>query len=501
MGSNTSKEVTQPQQSQEPEVLNEKADYTPDVSHLLQNLKINDDVSADESPEISVSSLSGWEADLLSDPKNILAQNAFAKNPITAIVANTNLKTSLKDQYFFNVQVDTIGSPSFYNNQKSSGRCWIFATSNVLRTRVIKNYNLKEDQFQLSQNYLFFYDKLEKANTYLENIIDTVDEDLDSRLLQYLFRDPVGDGGQWDFIINLVNKYGLVPHEVFPDNAQAASSSKLNYVVVEKLREYGLTLRKLVKSGAAGKVIYAAKRAMNQEIYNIIALALGTPPKPTDSFTWEFVDKFGVYKSFDTTPRDFYLSHVKLDASKYFSVINDPRNPYERLYTVDRLLNVYEGKPVEYVNTDISTIKKIAIKQLKDNEPIFFGSDVGKFSDSQTGILDTTAYSYELGFGTRFKINKEERLKTGSSSMTHAMVITGVHLDPKTGEPVRWKIENSWGDAVGDKGYFVMTDEWFNEYVFQIVTNKKYADKKLYDIWKSKDYSVLPYYDPMGSLA
>lgn len=501
MGSNTSKQAPPAKAAADTEVLNEKGDYSPDVSHLLTNLNINDDVTVDESPEISVNSLSGWESALLSDPKNVLAQNAFAKSPITSIIVNTNLKTSLKDQYFFNVEVDTIGSPSFYNNQKSSGRCWIFATSNVLRAKVIKNYNLKENEFQFSQNYLFFYDKLEKANTYLENIIDTTDEELDSRLIQYLLKDPVSDGGQWDFIINLVNKYGIVPHEVFPDNAQAQSSSRLNYVLVEKLREYGLTLRSLVKGGASKKDIYAAKHAMNQVIYNVIALALGTPPKPTDSFTWEFIDKFGVYKSFETTPRDFYLTHVKLDASKHFSIINDPRNEYNKLYTVDRLLNIYEGKPVEYVNTDIETIKKIAIKQLKDNEPIFFGSDVGKFSDSQSGILDTTAYSYELGFGTRFKIDKKERLQTGSSSMTHAMVITGVHLDPKSGKPIRWKIENSWGDAVGNKGYFVMTDEWFNEYVFQIVTNKKYADKKLYDIWKSKEYSVLPYYDPMGSLA
>lgn len=502
MGSNTSKETSSngaPGSSGQ-EILNEKCTYSDStsISELVNGLSLG---AKDTSNAITVSHLSSWEAKLLADPKNRLAQNALSKNDIAAITATSGTNLSLKDRYFFNVEVDTIGSPSYLNNQKSSGRCWIFATCNVLRAHVIKNYNLDPQKFQLSQSYLFFYDKLEKANFFLENIIDTAEEDLESRLLQFLFSGSVSDGGQWDMIVNVINKYGIVPNEVFPDNAQAVSTSKLNYVLTNKLREYALILRKLIAKGTSKEEILGAKNAMNKEVYNIIALSLGTPPKPSDLFSWEFIDKDGKYSHFETSPVDFYQSHVKYDVSKRFSLINDPRNEYNALYTVDRLNNVYEGKPIEYVNVDLPNIKKVAIKMLKDNEPIFFGSDVGKFGDTASGVLDTGAYDYSLVFNTNMNITKLERLKTGSSAMTHAMVITGVHLDPKSGKPIRWKIENSWGDAVGDKGYFVMTDAWFDEYVFQIVTSKKYVEKATYDIWKAKDFKVLPFYDPMGALA
>ncbi|KAK6204847.1 aminopeptidase and bleomycin hydrolase [Scheffersomyces amazonensis] len=533
MGSNTSKQervVTASASSSrtvsdsDSESFNEKHDYSSrpqDYSKLyakyLRNLTIKDNDNDNDDGDngdtgdditdpfagnpLSIGIINRWEKNLLSKPKDLLAQAAFAKNSIESIIAKSDVKTLLKDQYLFNVSVKTIGSPSFYNNQKSSGRCWIFASSNVFRTHVINNYNLSPDKFQLSQSYLFFYDKLEKANFFLETVLETHEEDLDSRLIQYLLSSPVGDGGQWDMIVNLVNKYGLVPHEFFPDNAQAISSSKLNYILTEKLREFALTLRDLKKQEAPELFIRIAKLVMTNEVFNIISLALGTPPKATDTFTWEFVDKDGNYKSFETNPIDFYKNHVKYDAEQHFSLIHDPRNEFDKLYTVDKLNNIYGGKPIEYVNTEIDEIKRVAIKMLKDDEPIFFGSDVGKFGDRVTGVLDTTAYDYDLGFGIQLGISKAERLRTGSSQMTHAMVITGVHLDPVTGKPIRWKIENSWGDEVGDKGYFVMTDEWFNEYVFQIVTNKKYASKKSTQVWKSKEFVTLPYYDPMGALA
>lgn len=500
MGNNSSKEVPADTQSvTECEILNEKAGVS-ELTHLVNGLELESGKQSTANP-ITVENLESWETKLLSEPKNRLVQNALANNDISTIIAKSGTALSLRDRYFFNVEVDTIGSPSYLNNQKSSGRCWIFATSNVLRTHVIKNYNLSPDKFQLSQSYLFFYDKLEKANLFLENIIDTASEELDSRLLQFLFSGSVSDGGQWDMIVNVIEKYGVVPNEVFPDNAQAISTSRLNYLLTNKLREYALVLRKLVNKGTLKDEIYAVKNSINREIYNIIALSLGTPPKPEDSFTWEFLDKNGKYQHFETSPLDFYKSHVKYDVSKRFSLLNDPRNEFNKLYTVDRLNNVYGGKPIEYVNLELSEIKKTAIAMLKSNEPIFFGSDVGKFNNNTTGVLDTEAYDYSLAFNTSMKISKTERLQTGSSAMTHAMVITGVHLDPSSGAPVRWKIENSWGDAVGDKGYFVMTDAWFDEYVFQIVTSKKYVSKPVYDLWKKKEYVVLPFYDPMGALA
>ncbi|KAG2733170.1 hypothetical protein G9P44_004160 [Scheffersomyces stipitis] len=514
MGSNTSKEV----KTTTEETFNEKVSYSSSssqydsYSHLLSRMDVSrEDVEAKEDedngdgngiwPGISVGLLDGWKGDVLRDDKNKLVQNSLAINPIQSIIAKSDVETVLKDQYFFNVTVKTIGSPSYFNNQKSSGRCWIFAASNVFRTSVIKNYNLKDDSFQLSQAYLFFYDKLEKSHFFLDNIADTADHDLDSRLVQYLLSSPVGDGGQWDMIVNLVEKYGLVPHQVFPDNAQASNSSPLNYLVTEKLREAALIIRRLYQEKAPQPVIEILKGATVYTVFKILSLALGSPPNADEPFTWEYIDKDGKYKSYQTNPRDFYRDHVRLDAAKHFSLIHDPRNDYDKLYTVDRLNNILGGKKIEYVNTEIDEIKSVAIKMLKDDEPIFFGSDVGKFGDRSSGVLDVTAYDYKLAFNISLGLDKAERLRTGSSQMTHAMVITGVHLDPVTQLPVRWKIENSWGDAVGDKGYFVMSDEWFSEYVFQIVTNKKYASKKTYDTWKGKDFTVLPYYDPMGSLA
>lgn len=490
MGSTTSKAV----ETTHEEVVNEKS-----VDYLQQSIEGLSLELCNSSNKITTLNLASWETKLLLDPKNRLVQNALAKNAITDIVAASGTQLSLTDRYLFNVEADTVGSPSFLNNQKSSGRCWIFATCNVLRSHIIKNFNLSPDSFQLSQSYLFFYDKLEKANFFLENIIKTADEDLDSRLLSFLFSGSVSDGGQWDMIVNMIEKYGLVPNEVFPDNAQAISTSKLNYLLSNKLREYALVLRKLVKEDSPD--VFVVKNAMNREIYDMISLSLGTPPKPENLFQWDFKDKNGNFLSITTTPAQFYSQHTKYDVSKRFSLIHDPRNSYDALYTVEWLNNVYEGKPIEYINVEISKIKKTAIAMLKSNEVIFFGSDVGKFLDNATGILDTDAYDYELVFNTSLKLSKLERLQTGSSSMTHAMVITGVHLDASTGLPVRWKIENSWGDQVGDKGYFVMTDAWFDEYVLQIVTSKKYVDKEIYQLWKSKEYKTLPFYDPMGSLA
>lgn len=493
----TTKDQTEHQITTEP--FDEEVDRFAAVFKGLEQINLDSDKG--EINPISKTILESWESDFQALTKNILTQNALANTAVDKVIANSDSKTRLKDRYLFNVTVDTIGSPSFANNQKSSGRCWIFASSNVFRAHVIKNYDLKNDEFQLSQSYLYFYDKLEKANFFLENIEDTFDEELDSRLIQFLLRDPVGDGGQWDMIVNLVNKYGLVPHEVFPDNSQSTSSSKLNYIVTEKLREFALKIRELKSSKASDNVLRQFKLRAMKTIYKTLSLTIGSPPKPTDDFVWEFLDKDGKYKHFKTNALDFYKTHVKYDAEAHFSLIHDPRNDYDKLYTVDRLNNIYGGKPIEYVNTEIDEIKNVAIKMLKDNEPIFFGCDVGKFGDRTTGVLDNTGYDYTTAFDFDLELSKANRLKTGSSLMTHAMVITAVHIDPSTDKPVRWKIENSWGDETGKKGWYMMTDEWFSEFVYQIVTTKKYVSKKTYDIWKNKEFNTLPYYDPMGSLA
>lgn len=488
-------------------VYNEKAEYRPHSQkraskelQSLQNRLHGLQVTENTDLGITESSLSSWEQQFSADPKNKVVQNALTTHTFKSLAYQAGIDAHLLNRYLFNLEVDVVGSPAYFDNQELSGRCWIFAFSNVVRTRVIRSYNLKPDTFQLSQAYLYFYDRLEKSNMFLENVIDTADKSLEDSLVKFLFLDPVSDGGQWDFIVNLVAKYGLVPNELFPDNSQTKRTLELNSALTIKLREYALVLRRLKNQGESPDKIASVKNAFNKEIFVIVSLALGSPPKPSDTFTWEFKDKDGKHRSFETTPKHFLRDHVAFDTSKHFSLINDPRNDYELLYTVDRMLNVHGGIPISYVNTALDELKKAVVRLLRANEPVFFGCDFSPFSDNVTGIMDPGSYNYELVWGTKMGLSKKERLLTRSTAMTHAMAFVGVHLD-QSGKPVRWKVENSWGPQKGDGGFYVLSDEWFEEYVLQVVVNKKYAEPRHVNLWKAKEYTVLPYDDPMGVLA
>lgn len=462
---------------------------SPDITNQVDQLKL-----AALNPVLEAT-LAQWTELVASDAKNRVVQHLFNKNAFFDVV-NTEYVNDKRDQYLFNHEVEVVGLNKFANNQKLSGRCWIFSACNVLRTRVMNKYNIADDKFQLSQLYFYFYDKLEKANMFLENVIATADQDVEDLYVKYIFQTPINDGGQWDMVVNLVNKYGAVPVEHYPDNAQLTALAPLNYLISEKLREYGLKLRELVQTNGG---VDKARKEMIAEIHTILTLTLGKPPLPLEEFAWEFIDKDKKYHRHVETPKSFADNHLDFDVNQYFSLINDPRNLYNQLFTVDKLNNVVDGKPVEYVNVEIDEIKRVAIAMIKNNEPIFFGCDVGKFSDRKLGILDTRGYNYTDVFNTGLNMLKEQRLRTGLSLMTHAMVITGVHLvDDK---PVRWKIQNSWGHERGDNGNFTMTDAWFDEYVYQIVTQRQYAGDDLYKVWQGKEYQVYPIYDPMGSLA
>lgn len=310
----------------------------------------------------------------------------------------------LKDIQTFNLSIPFEGSP--VTNQRSSGRCWIFASTNVFRVAIMKKYNLSH--FELSQSYLFFWDKVEKANYFLENILETADEDVDSRLVTAIMASPVGDGGQWDMIANLTAKYGLVPQTLYPDSFNAQNSATMDRLLTTKLREDGLRLRALKNSSSptAAASIASAKSAMMQDIVRILTLTLGPPPAGEKKFTWEYYDADKKFKSLSISPLDFADSLHDAhglracggtDVTSLFSLVNDPRNEYNRLLTVNRLGNVWGGRPITYVNVDKDVLKKACIAMIKKGFPIFFGSDVGKYSDGTKGIMDTNLVDYELG--------------------------------------------------------------------------------------------------------
>ncbi|KAL9089646.1 MAG: hypothetical protein Q9165_005678 [Trypethelium subeluteriae] len=435
-------------------------------------------------------------------------QNRLALLTLSSNAANDCLKvpsTSISDQQVFNLRIPYEGAP--VTNQRSSGRCWIFAATNVFRIAIMKRYKLKE--FELSQAYLFFWDKLEKANYFLESILDTVDESEDSRLITSLMSSPVGDGGQWDMIRALVLKYGLVPQSFYPDSFNAKNSYQMDSIITTKLREDALRLREIAKSSTLSRsTISKIKAKMVHEIHGILTLMLGPPPNPNDNFKWTFYDRDGKYQSLSTTPlafaQELSSSHSLracggTDVHELFSLVNDPRNTYSRLLTVDHLGNVYGNSAVAYVNTDVTSMKRAAIAMLRRGFPVFFGSDVGKQSDRAAGILDPMLYQYELAFNVKLGMSKTERLVTGESAMTHAMVLTAVHLDEE-GKPVRWRVENSWSEAAGTEGYFVMADAWFDEFTYQVVVDPSCVSEELRKVLKQKP-KVLPRWDPMGALA
>lgn len=422
--------------------------------------------------------------------RNTALANAVAKNDIQAVVVNGD---SLRyTQYRFSHEIKT----SKATNQKSSGRCWIFAGLNVLREAVAKRLNLED--FELSQNYIAFYDKLEKINYFLESVIETAGEDVQSRLVTWIVQNGIADGGQWDMLVNLFEKYGVVPKDAMPETFHSSNTGSLNRLLNMKLRKDAAALRDMRRRGAGAGAMRAEKDGMVRDLYALLCMCYGAPPA---EFVWEYKDKDGkFFRTAATTPQAFYREHAGDTLKEYVSVINAPTadKPFNRAFTVRYLGNVAGGSDILYLNTDIGTLKKAVLDQLTAGEVVWFGSDVGHGMDRETGIFDAALYDYDGSFGMEFGMTKAERLDYRESAMNHAMVITGVNI--ADGRPNRWKIENSWGDEKGDKGYYVATDGWFDEFVYQAVVNKKYLPAALLAALKEKPI-VLDPWDPMGSLA
>ena len=414
-------------------------------------------------------------------PEQKAVKNALASNSIATLAINAE-NLSMIDTHFSH-RVTTKG----ITDQKSSGRCWLFTGLNVLRAKMITKYDLPD--FEFSQNYNSFYDLLEKSNLFLQAIIDTRDLPMDDRKVDWLIKNPIGDGGQFTGVSNLIMKYGVVPKSVMPETYQSNNTGQMAMILKWKLREYALELRGLKANKAAER-----KEAMLTEVYRILVECLGVPPT---EFEWTRYDKQG--KAVSTkkyTPKSFYEEYIGEDLeNNYVMIMNDPTREYGKVYEIEYDRHVYDGENWLYINLPIERVKELAIASIKDNTATYFSCDVGKFMDRKKGTLDIANMDYASLFRTQFPMDKKQRIQTYSSGSSHAMTLIAVDLD-EAGKPRKWMVENSWGAASGYKGNLIMTDEWFDNYMFRVVVEKKYVPA---DVLKMLEQTpvMLPAWDPM----
>ncbi len=440
---------------------------------------------------LSIEDLRRFSRSFNKDPKNILALNAVTENGIAAVALSR--KEVDRQNFTFS---DLIESPDA-TNQERSGRCWLFSGLSTLALEAMKKLNLMT--FELSEIYQMFWDKLEKANYFLENMIETKEEPLNGRLVSSLLSDPISDGGQWNMFVNLIKKYGVIPKTFMPETENSNNSDPMNALFVTKLREYAKVLRDMNERGASTTELREKKGELMEEFYKLLCINLGVPQ---ETFYWEWRDKSGIFhRRGNITPVEFYNEYVGLDLDDFVSLINAPTKdkPLNKLYTVRYLGNVIGGQDARYLNVDLKTLKKATMDMIKGNHAVWFGCDVGKMLETKMGAMDLSIYDYELVYGAKFQLDKAARLDYGDSEITHAMVITGVDLDEQ-GNPKKWRVENSWGAAIGDQGYMYMMDEWFDEYLYEVIVRKEYLPPELTKVLDTEPV-VLPFWDPMCSLA
>ena len=414
-------------------------------------------------------------------PEQKAVKNALATNSIAALAINGENLAMIDTHFSHRVKTKGI------TNQKSSGRCWLFTGLNVLRAKMIDKYGLPG--FEFSQNYNSFYDLLEKSNLFLQAIIDTKDLPLEDRKVDWLLKNAIGDGGQFTGVSNILMKYGVVPKEVMPETYQSENTGQMAMILKWKLREYALELRGLKANKAAER-----KEAMLTEIYRILAECLGVPPT---EFEWTRYDKDG--KAVSTkkyTPKSFYQEYIGTDLEhNYIMVMNDPSREYNKVYEIEYDRHVYDGENWVYLNLPIEKVKELAIASIKDNTAMYFSCDVGKFMDRNKGTLDINNMDYASLFRTEFPMDKKQRIQTFSSGSSHAMTLIAVDLD-EAGKPKKWMVEYSWGASSGYQGNLIMTDEWFDNYMFRVVVEKKYVPADIMKLMEQKPI-MLPSWDPM----
>lgn len=445
---------------------------------------------------LSAENLSEIAGSYKNTPSDKAIRNALAGTSIATLAVNSE-NAAMIDTHFSD-RVKTKG----ITDQESSGRCWLFTGLNVLRARMIEEYDLPE--FQFSQNYVFFYDQLEKSNLFLQGIIDTRSLPTDDRQVDWLFSNPLSDGGQFTGVSDLLTKYGVVPSEAMPETYSSNNTSQMTMLLKLKLREDGLRLRESYASLAPkGKKAEAAalyklekeKIDMLKDIYRILALCLGEPPT---EFEWTRCNSKGEVVSTEKhTPKSFYDKYISEDLEDgYVMVMNDPCREYGKVYEIEYDRHVYDGKNWLYVNLPIERIKEMAIASIRDNTAMYFSCDVGKFFSRSKGTLDLANFDYESLTGVKFGMDKKERVQTHASGSSHAMTLIAVDVDKETGAAKKWMVENSWGPTSGYRGCLIMTDEWFNEYMFRLVVAKKYVPEDILKMLEQKPIS-LPSWDPM----
>ena len=382
-------------------------------------------------------------------------------------------------------------------SQKKSGRCWLFSSLNFLRSRARESLGIKN--FEFSQSYVFFWDKFERANWFLTDIIATSGEPVDGRLVQFLLGDVLGDGGQWDMAVSVYMKYGLVPKEVMPESEASTNSRPMNARLRAVLHIGALRLREAIAAGASAEEVDTQRRKILADVWKILVVCLGEPPV---RFNWQWRDDEGnFHRDGEITPHEFYERHVGVDLSEYICLVDDPRpeNPKGSMETVEHLGNVVGGRPIRYLNAPVEEIKRIAAAQIAAGEAVWFGADVSQPYDRGLGFFVTGIHDYDGLFDVDFSSTKLERVRSGESAMDHAMLFTGVDLD-EAGQPRAWRVENSWGDEPGDSGFFTMDDQWFTDNVFEVVVPKSALPEDLAAAVDSEPI-VLPAWDPMGTLA
>lgn len=442
--------------------------------------------------EITKEFLQNSREKFYKDRANRVAQRAAVNNGL--VEASVDRVEDERNRHTFNIEL----KEKEIRNQKQSGRCWMFAALNLMEYKLCRKYNLKG--FELSKNYTLFFDKLERCNYFLDSIIRTLDEDLDGRLVSHILTDPMGDGGQWDMIKNIIKKYGLVPSYAMQESVNSSATANLNNCLTKILRMYAKNLRDSYKEEKDLEKLKKMQEEYMKKIYDVLSISLGTPPEKFDFEVRNEDEEFISDKNL--TPQEFLKKHVEVNLDDYISLINAPTKdkPYFKSYTVDFLGNVMELDKVRYVNVPVEVMKDGILKQLKDGEPVWFGCDVAQFFYRKGANLDLSTLKIFDLLNVEYDLSKEERLDYKESLMTHAMVFVGCDYDEENKKINRYKVENSWGKDAGDRGYLVMSDEWFDEYMYQALINKKYLDEKVIKAYSEEQIHLKPW-DPMGSLA